>query len=335
MRYLQKSKNLIKTSLDLKDKKILDLLGANARIPLTQISKKVGLSRDAVSYRIDSYKKQGIIQGWRTMVNISKFGYSNYHIFIKLNNPTKETEEKILLRLGKMPNLRAILKFSGNFDLEIALIAKNLVELDSLITKIVDNCLGFIQDYEILAIVKTYAAESFPKSFIEHQEEKTKLIKTIEQYKLDKTDIAILKIIGENAEPSLSEIATRVKLSADAVAYRIKNLKEAGIIIKFVPVINYAALDYSMHAVLVNINPLNEANEKKLKDFLESNKNTLWAVKTIGRFNLLIYFLIKNTDDLQETLIELRSLFPKQITHYETMLAYEEYKYIYFPSDLF
>jgi Lrp/AsnC family leucine-responsive transcriptional regulator len=333
MRYLQKLKNLKKISIDFKDRKILDILGNDVRTPLTQISKKVGLSRDAVNYRINGYKSQGLIQGYRTMVNISNLGYQNYHIFIKLNNPTNEIEEKILFRLAKMPNIRAILKFSGNFDLEIALIAKDLVELDSLITKIVDNCAGFIQDYEVLAIVKTYAASSFPKNFLDNPENET--ISSNKDYTLDKIDILILKIIGEEANLSLSEIATRVKLSADAVAYRIKNLKSAGIIIKFVPVINYAALDYSMHAILVNINPLNEANEKKLQDFLKINKNALWAVKTIGRFNLIVYFLIKNTEDLQETILELRSLFPKQITHYETMLAYEEYKYVYFPAGLF
>ena len=65
------------------------------------------------------------------------------------------------------------------------------------------------------------------------------------------------------------------------------------------------------------------------------DKNTLWAVKTIGRFNVLIYLLVKSIDELQESVMRLRGLFPKQINHYETLIAYEEYKYIYFPKDLF
>src|SRR3989344_331638 len=177
MRYLQKTKETEKLKLDVKDKKILSILSANSRIPLTQLSKKVGLSRDAVNYRIKNYEKKGIIQEYRTMVDMSKFGYKANHIFIKLNNPSKEIEQKILNKLIKYPFVRAVIKFSGNFDFEIA---------------------------------------------------------------------------------------GKVKLSADAVAYRIKNMINSGIIIKFIPVINYTSLDYNLYTLLLNISGLDEKKEKIL-----------------------------------------------------------------------
>jgi DNA-binding Lrp family transcriptional regulator len=333
MKYLQNKKVIENIRLDLKDKKILSILANNSRMPLTQISKRVALSRDAVSYRINNYEQAGIIQGYRTLVDISKLGYSNYHLFIKLNNPAKENEEKIILRLIKIPNIRAILKFNGNFDLEIALIVKDLQELDGLITKITNDCAGFIQEYELLALVKNYVSLDFPKSFTDNVEVQKRPI--TKKYNPDKKDIEILKIIGEDATLNLSKIGDKIHLSADAVNYRIKKLIESGIIIKFIPVLNYDALDFNLHAVLLNINSFNEESEKKLQEFLEVNKNTLWAVKCIGRFNILIYFLTKNTQEIQETLIELRSLFPKQINLYESLTAYEEYKYVYFPKELF
>ena len=45
MRYLQQKPDAKKIKLDLKDKKILSILGNNARIPLTQLSKKVAKKR--------------------------------------------------------------------------------------------------------------------------------------------------------------------------------------------------------------------------------------------------------------------------------------------------
>jgi len=112
MRYLQKNPKTVKAKLDIKDKKILSILSANSRIPLTQLSKKVALSRDAVNYRIKNYEKKGIIQGYRTMVDISKFGYNANHLFIKLDNPCKTVEQKILSKLTNRPFLRSIIKFS-------------------------------------------------------------------------------------------------------------------------------------------------------------------------------------------------------------------------------
>jgi DNA-binding Lrp family transcriptional regulator len=341
MKYIQKTVNPKKISVDLKDRKILSLLAMNARMSFTKLAKKVGLSRDAIGYRIKNYEKQGLIQGYRAIVDISKFGYSNYHLFLKLANPTKETEDRIISRLSKIPNIRAVLKFSGNFDFELALIVRDLKELDSLITKIMEISSGFVQDFQILAIVNNYLSESFPKSFTDNFSEKinpfseSKKNTKLERYKLDKKDLEILKIISEEASMNLSAIAYQIELSADAVAYRLKNLVNSGFIIKFVPIINYSAIDYSLHAVLLNINPLSEKNEKKLLDFLKSNKNTLWAVKSLGGYNVLIYFLIRNTEELQETLIELRSLFPQQIRNYESLTAYEEYKYVLFPKELF
>ncbi len=333
MKYLQENPKTIKAKLDVKDKKILSIFSANSRMPLTQLSKKVSLSRDAVNYRIKNYEKNGVIQGYRTMVNMSKFGYKSNHLFIKLNNPTKEIEQAIVHKLIETSCVRAIIKFSGAYDFEIAFIAKDVEELDKTLTKLDTICSDYLQDRELLMISNTFIAETFPKSFSEYKIQKD-FKKKLNQ-KIDKKDIEILKIISENALLPLYEIAEKVRLSADAVNYRIKNMISSDVIIKFIPVINYTSLDYNLHTILLNINGLNEEKEKILKGFLSADKNTLWAVKTIGRYNVLIYLLVKNIEDLQDTVMKLRSLFPKQINHYETLIAYEEYKYIYFPKDLF
>src|SRR3989338_10719347 len=198
MRYLQKTQKAKKIKIDAKDRKILSILSSNARIPLTRLSKKVALSRDAVSYRIKNYEKKGIIQGYRTMVDISKLKYSAYHLFLRLNNPSKEIEQKIINKLAKHPYIRAIIKFSGNFDFEIALVAKDEIELDNQITQITKDCSGFLQDCEILTITKTYLTETLHKSFSEYKIEKVSERKTGNKLnkktdKTDKKDIEILK----------------------------------------------------------------------------------------------------------------------------------------------
>lgn len=333
MRYLQKNKEVIKLKLDLKDKKIFSLLALNSRMPLTQLSKKVGLSRDAVNYRIKNYEKKGIIQGYRTMIDVGQMGYKANHLFITLNNPSKEIEQEILNKLIRYPFIRAIIKFSGNYDFEIAFITKDIDDLDEVLTKIITACSGSLQDYELLTISKTFVAEIFPHHF--SGPEITKITPKKRPSEIDQKDLEILKIISEEALLPLHEIAQRLKLSVDAITYRLKKMIQSGIIIKFVPVINYTALEYNLHTLLFNISGLDKEKQQTLQTFLTSDKNVLWAVKTIGRYNVLIYLLVKNIEELQETIMKLRSLFPKQINHYETLIAYEEYKYTYFPKELF
>jgi len=336
MKYVQKKKGAKKFKLDVKDRKILSILSENVRIPLTQLSKKVGLSRDAVDYRIKNYEKEGVIQGYRVVVDIGAFSYINCHLFIRLNNPDRHVEARIIERITKHPYIRAVIKFSGRFDFEIALVTKSLLELDEHINRMAEDFEGTIQESEILTIVKPFFASVMPTSFYHGWDSGNRNDKKLNgKIKFDEKDIQILKILSENAKKPLYEISSDVKMSADAVSYRIKNLMGSGIIRQFVPVINYASLDYNLYALLVNINNLDDKKEKLLKDFLSNNKNILWAVKTLGKYNVLIYVLVKDTEELQDTLLSLRNLFPKQINNYETLIAYEEYKYVYFPAGLF
>ena len=108
-----------------------------------------------------------------------------------------------------------------------------------------------------------------------------------------------------------------------------------GIIQKFIPIINYSSMNYNLYSILLNINGFDDKKEKILKMFINQNKNLIWSVKTIGKFNVIMYLLVKNIDELQETFINLRSLFPGNINHYEILIGYEDYKYTYFPKELF
>lgn len=62
--------------LDLKDKKILYSLDLNARQTDNQIAKEVGLSREAVRYRINKLVKESYIHYFITILNTMKLGKS-------------------------------------------------------------------------------------------------------------------------------------------------------------------------------------------------------------------------------------------------------------------
>ncbi len=333
MRYLQTISEIKRQKLDVKDKKILCLLSVNARAPVTQIAKKVGLSRDAVQYRINKYESSGIVQGYRTLIDLSKLGYCTYHLFIKLNSPSKEIENRIISGLVKHNFVRAVINFNGNFDIEVAFVAKDTTDLDEKSGIILGDCQHYLLDYELLIISKKFVARTFSKSFIDYQSDKEVHLNL--KHDVDKKDIAILKMIGDSAKIPLYEIADNVKLSIDAVIYRINKMIDSGLILKFIPVINYASLGYSLHALIVNIDGLDEKKEKVLKNFLTQDPNVLWAVKTIGKANLLLYVLVENIEDLHETSFKIKRLFPDCIRKYDSLIAYEEHKYIYFPKDLF
>ncbi len=322
--------------LDVKDKKILWLLGKNTRIPLSQIAKKVQLSRDAIAYRIQRFRQRGIIHATRTIIDTSQFGYDSYHLFMKLKNPEKKTEEELITRLKDLPYVRAVLKFYGNFDFEIALIAKNVLEFDRILSEIVSKTEKFLEDYEILVITKAFRVGAFPGNFLKGFEERKDFF-TMKRitYVPDQKDLEILKLIRDDAQLSLVAIGGKVKLSADTVNYRLKKLFEGGIILGYVPVINYTALGYRIYTLLLQISNLDKLKEKLLGEFLKQDENILWAVKTVGRYNVLSYVCVKEEHAFHETLNRLRTLFPEQIKNYQALPTYAEYKYTHAPDCIF
>ncbi|UCE73232.1 MAG: Lrp/AsnC family transcriptional regulator [Methanomassiliicoccales archaeon] len=59
----------MRLDLDIIDRKILSFLQEDARITLTEMAKRLYISRNAVRYRIELMEKQGLIEGYTTVVN--------------------------------------------------------------------------------------------------------------------------------------------------------------------------------------------------------------------------------------------------------------------------
>ena len=319
-----------KVQLDAYDKKILYALAQNSRTPYSQIGKKAGLSRDSIRYRIQRLAKAGVIQGYRALVDITRLKYMNVHIFLQLNQPDPEAEKKLVRIFKSYPFVRAIIKFNGKYDFELALIAKSIEELDEIISKIILDCGKALQHYELLFITKSFAGKTFPDSFLKAPE--LPRPKTLSEPKLDEKDYKLISVIAEHADLPLHKLAAKIGLSADAVKYRLKKLQESGVILGFIPVISYDVINYNVYAILLSIANLTPKKEATLKEFLRTNKDVLWGVKTFGKYNVLLYICTKNPDDLIRTTSELRSHFIGDVRDYETLINYEEYKYTYFPG---
>jgi len=331
MRFTQSVQQEKEVKLDLKDKKILYWLSENARMPYTKIAKKVGLSKDAVKYRIKNLEKKGVIQGYLSVIDVEKLGYNAYHIFMQFNRINKEIKNKLIEIFKSYPFTRVIIECSGKYDFEIGIVAKNIEELDELITKMIDDVSEYLKEHQILIISKKYVGRTFPKSFIVLKDE-FELQKYNSEFKIDKIDLEILNALAKDATIPLYEMEKPTKLSVDAINYRIKKMIKEKLILSFVPIINYSVLGYTTYVVLMDIHNLSKEKEKSLEHFLKGNENILWSVKTIGKYNLLVYVCVKKSDELHQTLMKLREIFSSDIKDYETLIAYEEYKYTYFPE---
>jgi len=80
--------------MDKIDWKIIEILQKNARITITQLSRKVHLTSPSVSERILKMEEKGIISGYTAKLNLEQLGY---HIisFAKIDVVRKQEEKFI------------------------------------------------------------------------------------------------------------------------------------------------------------------------------------------------------------------------------------------------
>ena len=113
--------------LDLKDRKIIYVLDFDARMPLSVLAKKVGLSKQVTKYRLDNLQKTGIIQGFYTDINASKIDLAIYLVYLNLHHFTPDVEKQFLSHISQQKNVGLNVSINGKWDYCIGIWAESVI----------------------------------------------------------------------------------------------------------------------------------------------------------------------------------------------------------------
>lgn len=116
--------------------------------------------------------------------------------------------------------------------------------------------------------------------------------------KIDSIDIQILKELQDDARKSLKEIAESVGVAEGTIYNRINKLKKAGVIKKFIPVIDYSLLGYDIIAV---IGITAEGGYMvEIEQEIAKEKNVTAVYDVTGEYDILVVAKFKNRENLNE-----------------------------------
>lgn len=94
------------------DRKILDLLQSNARIPAAEIARQIGLAPSAVHYRIKKLEDEGVIQKYEALVNPRSLGI-NLVSFVRVQTGPGAQAPEITAALCKEPEVQEVHRVVG------------------------------------------------------------------------------------------------------------------------------------------------------------------------------------------------------------------------------
>lgn len=308
--------------LDKKDEKILSYYTQNCRIPLTTLAKRVGLSRTSVEYRLQKYAELGLITGHKAIINIRLLGFRSYHVFLSLETLNEETILKDRALESKAVN--TYITYRGRFGSELSIMAKTPEEFAKEYAALVE---GLTVVHEAITILSsTIRSLVLPGVVFESQK-----IDNVPKI-LDDLDFRILDYVSEHANDSFRTIAKKLNTTSDVISYRIKQLNN-NYILGFRPALNYNALGYSIHAVLVTLNK-NSKESSHLLSWLKNEEPVLWCVNTIGSYDLVLYVLSTDIFGFHEFVDRFKQECSDAIKSCELLFAHTEFKYSYMAKNI-
>jgi DNA-binding Lrp family transcriptional regulator len=142
--------------LDIKDKKILELLNKDCRVSLTEVSRKTGIPIDTVKYRIEKMEKAKVFR-YAIILDPIKIGYPIYEaLYLNLVNFTN-TEEKKLMRYTKShKNFAYSAKALGKYDFIVGILARDSYELQKIIQDFKTQFQHIIKEFDALSMLEEY-----------------------------------------------------------------------------------------------------------------------------------------------------------------------------------
>lgn len=325
--------NKKKLRLDLKDKKILFNLDFNARQPISDLAKKVGLSKQGIDYRIQKLIENKIILGFYPIINIHLFGSTYGRIFLKFQNLTEEKETQILKELLKNPRINWIIRAEGNYDILMSTWAKDLKGFKEVTQELLYKYGTFIKEKkESVGINVTHFQNRYLLGTKETGE--ISVGKQKKLVKIDELDKKILIELCRGARVPIVKLANKLGISAKVAAYRIKRLEKNNVILGYRPLINHNLLGWMHYKILFYLTNVTHEDFNKFKAFLKNDPKVMYIVDEIGICDIDVEVMVKSIQDLFKFIKEIKFKFPKLIRDYETLVLVETLKINYLPTYL-
>ena len=123
--------------LDEIDKKILDFLVENTRMPFTEIAKQMDVSAGTIHVRVKKMEDAGIILGSSLNIDYTKLDYY-FTAFIGILLTKSNRTHEVLRELSKIPNVVEISVISGKYNIFCKIRAKNTDDAKKIIYQIDD-----------------------------------------------------------------------------------------------------------------------------------------------------------------------------------------------------
>ncbi len=318
-----------------KDLEILYELSVNSRIPLNKLAKRLKLSSQGLSYRIEKLTKEKVFTNYYTLFDYSCFGYSGFKVFFNISSTNIEDLKHFTNSLLSHQNVISLTKCGGKWDLSATFASKNASKFNKELKILISQHPKLIRTYLILTNVSSF--ELGRRYLLEYSPPLG--IKVIggdrDLIKIDLIDQKIIQELHRNPKITYVYLSSKFNMNPKTIVNKIKSLETKGIIKGFTNNLDCSKLGFVSHKILIKYyNPTIEKEDEMLK-YIRQNKNVIKISKVLGEFDLEIDVENININQFNNFCFEIRSHFGLNIQNFEFLPLSERLKLSYLPESFF
>ncbi len=148
------------------------------------------------------------------------------------------------------------------------------------------------------------------------------------EIKLDKWDREILKALEDDGRALIKDISAKTGIPRDSVNYRIRKMRDEGVIMRIIPVCDTTKMGYPVFTyVSFELQQFGGEPEKGFLNLLKGSRNVVYIGRVTGNYHYVVAMASRTIKEHDESLRHIVSKFPKLIKNYHTALIIEETLY--------
>ncbi len=140
------------------DKKILDIISKNARIPFKDIADECGVSRAAIHQRVQRMMDLGLIMGSGYHINPKKLGYRTC-TYIGLSLTKGSMYKEVIEELKKIPEIVEAHFTTGSYSVIVKLYARDNEHLMTLLNEHIQEIPGVTNTETMISLDQSIKKE--------------------------------------------------------------------------------------------------------------------------------------------------------------------------------
>lgn len=312
--------------LDLKDRKLLFALEKNARSTHASLAKIVSLSKDAVAYRLRRLEHEGLIKGYRAIINIAKTGYLTFRVYMQLMDMPQAALDEMIAFLKSDQQTWWIARLDGSWDFLFAYHARSHQDFHDFYRLFASRFRKYVKT-KLISPVTSY--QEIPRRYLVPEEYLPSVRQSASQVTLDAVDERLLMKLAVDGRIRMLDLAKAVGVDVKTAKSRIRRLEKEQVILGYKVDIDVGLLGRDFYTVEIDLNDY-EDYAAICQELLSYKETTSW-VEAIGSYDIECDMEIEASHEFYQITNDLKKKYAaiREIRYFRIV---ENYKIQYIPD---